>query len=298
MSEERVPLETPAAWRDLNITQLHGPVLVIGATNSGKSTFARYLYKRLTSQSPHVGYIDADAGQNNLEVPTTVALALSRGQGDNTFPPQGQRRMCFIGSNTPYRHTTTVLVALYRLFVFAVQKHVSTLVIDTSGLVDPSYGGQHLKWSKIDLFRPCTVIALQKAAELEPILTPLRNYAGVRLIELPPSSATRVRSREERRAYRAARYREYFNNARRCPLPYQRLAVFPRPQFTPNQLVALNNRAGFTLALGLVERADDTVVWLKTPWSGQGKVVTLRLGDLELDPETFEDTPIHHTRQA
>jgi len=283
-------LEIPDAWRALDISGWHGSVLVFGAVDSGKSTFSKYLYTRLLSYRRPVGYLDTDVGQNSLGLPTTLMLALN-GESKG-FPPVGPRRMYFVGNNTPSGSMLPVLTGIYRLMLFAVQHEVEALVVDTSGLVDPASGGAALKWSKVELFRPCIVVGLQNERELEPILAPLRRRPGVRLYELPVCRAVRSRSRDERRAYRAARYRDYFGDARRIPLPYRRLAVFPDPKFTTGRLVALEGRDGFVLALGLVERADDRVVWLRTPWPAKGRVAALRLGYLRIDLDTFQDAPI------
>jgi polynucleotide 5'-kinase involved in rRNA processing len=186
----------------------------------------------------------------------------------------------------------TVILSLYRMQLFAIQQQVGALVVDTSGLVDPLHGGTDLKWGKVELFRPCRVVAFQREGELEPILAPLRRLPGVRLYELSVTEVVRTRAQEERRAYRAARYRDYFRDAQRIPLPYSRLAVFPEPRFIPGRLIGLEGRDGFTLALGLVERVHKEMLWLRTPWSGQGRVAALRLGDLRLDERTFQEVRI------
>ena len=285
-------LEIPDAWSALDVSSWRGPILIFGASNSGKSTFARYLYARLLSTRRRVGYLDADVGQSSLGPPTTIAIALHGGEDGRAFPPAGPRRICFVGSNTPRWHIHTVILILYRMQLFAIQRQAEAVVVDTSGLVDPLCGGADLKWGKVELFRPCRVVAFQREGELEPILAPLRHLPGVRLDELPVADAVRSRPQEERRAYRAAGYRDYFRDARRIPLPYDRLAVFPGPSFAPGQLVGLEGRDGFTLALGMVERADEKMLWLRTPWSGRGKITALRLGDLRLDEHTFRESPV------
>ena len=283
-------LEVPDAWNGLDVSRWRGNILIFGASNSGKSSFARHLYTRLLSTHRRVGYLDADVGQSSLGPPTTMTISIS-GEDKEGFPPTGPSRMCFVGTNTPCGHVHTVLIALYRMLLFSIQQQVGALVVDTTGLVDPVHGGTDLKWGKVELFRPCHVVAFQGRGDLEPLLVPLRRLSGVRLHEMSVDDVVRRRSADERRAYRAARYREYFRDARRIPLPYTDLAVFPEAQFVPGRLVGLEGRDGFTLALGLVERANEQVVWLRTPWTGRRKVGALRLGDLRLDETTFQEAP-------
>ncbi|MBN1877522.1 MAG: hypothetical protein JXA33_25090 [Anaerolineae bacterium] len=286
-------LTVPASWRELNITEWRGPIFIFGDNDSGKSTFARYLYTQCITSHPDtpVGFLDTDVGQNSYGLPTTLTLALNTDR-TSTFPPQGSRRSRFIGSNTPTHHTAEMLVGLHYLQLFALQTGIETLVIDTSGFIEPVHGGTVLKWAKVDLFRPCTVVALQRDRELIPLLAPLYHSPGVRLINLPVCDAVQPRTREARRAYRANCYRAYFQDAQRLPLLYNKLAVFPTLDFIPGRLAALEDRAGFTLALAIVESANDTAVWLHTPWNRKGRVTTLRLGDLLIDLDTFQDQPI------
>ncbi len=279
----------PETWRALDIPAWRGPILIIGASDSGKSTFARYLYTRLAAQYERVGFLDADLGQNSFGLPTTLALGVNRERGDLSFPPVGSRRISFVGSNTPTSAMLAVLTGLERLRRFARRMKLETLVIDTSGLIDPLHGGPALKWAKVELFRPCTVVTLSAGQELEPLLAPLRYLPDVRVVELPVCEAVRPRPTEARRAYRAACYRACFADAPRFPLPYRRLAVFPDYNFASGRLAALEGADGFALALALVESANDAVVWLRTPWTGPEQVTALRMGGLRIDAETFQD---------
>jgi polynucleotide 5'-kinase involved in rRNA processing len=72
------------------------------------------------------------------------------------------------------------------------------------------------------------------------------------------------------------------------------LAVFPAPNFSFNQLVALEDAEGFALAVGFVELADLHArrVTLRTPLASLDGVQALRLGDVTLDPKTFRDQPL------
>ncbi len=280
----------PDTWQALDVAGWRSPILIFGASDSGKSTFAHYLYGRLAAQHDKVAFIDADIGQSSFGLPATIVAAVGQGRGDCGFPPAGARRVSFVGSNTPAGNIAAVLLGLYRMKRFALREKADAVLVDTSGLIDPLHGGVDLKWAKVELFRPCTVVALTRERELEPLLSPLRHLPDVNLVEVPVCDAVRPRTTEARRAYRAACYRAYFASAQRLPLVYRQLAVFPDLDFTPGRLAALEGRDGFVLALALVESANDTAVWLRTPWSGQGQVMALRLGNLRIDMGTYQDT--------
>lgn len=282
-------LIVPSSWRDLDVSGWRGPVLLFGGIDSGKSTFARYLYRRLLESSPHVGFLDADVGQNSYGLPATMTLASNATREGTLFPPDKGRRTWFVGSNTPSGHVARVLVGLDQLRRYSRRFSVDALVVDTTGFIDLATGGAALKWAKVELLRPCTVVAIQRRNELEPVIAPLRHLYGVHLVELPVSDAVAARPTEARRAYRAVCYRSYFQMATRVSLSLQDLAVFPVPDFVPGRLAALEDREGFVLALALVEAAETDRVWLRTPWPGKPAVAALRLGDLLISAETFED---------
>ncbi len=74
-------------------------------------------------------------------------------------------------------------------------------------------------------------------------------------------------------------------------MPLRNLAVIPGPTFYPHQLVGLEDRHGFLLGLGIVLAYHphlNTVNLLTRPFPMQ-RLDTLRLGDLLVDPYTFED---------
>ena len=283
-------IEVPPAWERLTLSSLSGVALVIGAPDTGKSTFARYLYRRLHEYHERVAFIDGDVGQATLGPPTTMTLALGL-PGDDTFPPDGPRYRVFIGSISPRGHMLPTVVGAYRLVQKAREEGATAIVFDTTGLVDPDRGGGELKRAKIDLLRPTAVVGIQRKDELEYLLVPLRRSRRTRVIDLPAAPAACRREVPERRAHRAASFRRYFEGAYTFEMAWQRLAVFPYPAFTPNRLVALEDRDGFVLALGLVLASDPArgLITLYAPLDSLEGVDAIHLGDLALDPYTFGD---------
>ncbi|MFH1627997.1 MAG: Clp1/GlmU family protein [Pseudomonadota bacterium] len=69
-------MDISTEWEQINVSQLSGTLLVVGAPDVGKSTFARYLYGRLRASLPCVAYLDGDPGQSSLGPPTTMTLTL------------------------------------------------------------------------------------------------------------------------------------------------------------------------------------------------------------------------------
>ena len=94
-----------------------------------------------------------------------------------------------------------------------------------------------------------------------------------------------------RRAHRAERYRRTFEGARPLTFRWPGRAVIPRPSFSEHRLVALEDRDGFVLQLGIVTDRDlhSSRVTLLTPLRSLDDVDAVHVGDVTVHPETFED---------
>jgi len=284
-------IEIPQPWQEVD-PNLRGVLMVVGKADVGKSTFARYLYQRLCEFSIKVGYLDGDPGQSTLGPPCTMTLALAE-EGDNSFPPKGALWRSFVGSTSPRGHMLQVVTGAVRLVATGLEAGAQAIIYDTTGLVDQAQGGVNLKMAKIDLLQPQALFAIQQDRELETLLKPLRRSRRVRVLDLPCSAACRRRDLELRRSHRAKKFAQYFTNANLLQVEWPKFAVFPAPCVEPNRLVAMEDAKGFTIGLGIVEELDRSskMVLFLTPLSSLDlvRVDAIRLGDVMVDPETFED---------
>jgi polynucleotide 5'-hydroxyl-kinase GRC3/NOL9 len=209
-------------------------------------------------------------------------------------PTSGQVFRSFVGAVSPTGHMLQMLVGAVRLVQAAYEARAQVVIYDTTGLIDPGQGGTHLKQSKIDLLRPSVVFAIQNKEELEYLLRPLRSSSRTQVVEMRPSPAAQGRDPPARRAYRAERFARYFAVARPITVDWGQMAVFPAPAFSLNRLVALEDREGFALGLGIVvqfERKSRQVTFL-TPLEPLNNIDAIHVGDVEVDPQTFEDRAI------
>ena len=282
-------------WESLDLSGLHGVLMVIGAMDSGKSTFARYLFGRLQRQegSGRVAFLDGDPGQASLGPPATLTVSMMLPEG-GAFPEGNDVCRYFIGSNSPRGHFLPMFVGAARLAQAAFDKGARLLVHDTSGFIDPAAGALALKRGEIELLQPVRVFALQRQQELEPLLLPLRRSQPTRLVVIQPAPAVQARGLAARRGHRQESFSRYFRESLRLEVDWSRLAVWPSPRFSLNRLVAFEDRLGFTLGLGIVVGIDRprTSVTLQTPLASLEGVSALRVGDLALDPQTFLEAKI------
>jgi len=295
MSDESIQI--PDQWKNLEVESWKGSIMLFGAVDVGKSTFGRYLVQRLLASHQSVAYLDADLGQQSVGPPATIGLALSKagdGEEAESFPPGGRQLLRFVGSNTPRGHFLPLLLGMHNLQEAAVDEVAEVIVINTSGFINPMQGAAVLKWAKVELLKPALVVAFQQAREMEPILAPLRRLMGSSLLHLTPAPEVVARSAEERSNYRAAAYKAYFQDTDLVGLSYKHLAVFPNRTFHTGQIIGLDDVAAHTIALGIIEKidVDDQALWIRTPWWGDKKVASLRLGSIKLDPESYLDEPL------
>ncbi len=259
--------------------------MIVGASDTGKSTLARYLFHELCMRGHLVAYLDADMGQSTLGLPTTMSLAVARERGDARFPPRGPSAAYFVGATTPRGYMLPTLVGAHRLQNRAVESGAEVIIVDTTGLVAKPQGGQALKQWKIELLAPTAVVALQRSRELEPILWPLRRADRVRCIELPVSPSAVVRTREARIARRRARLGAYLAGAQTRHVPLRQMPVYDLERMVPGALMAFQDEEGYCTGLGAVEgvqqRAGSCTV--RTPLRSLDGVASVRFGAARWD---------------
>jgi len=277
----------PEAWSTLDLATFSGVLLVVGAPNTGKSTFAHWLHDRLAGHGLQVAFLDGDVGQSVLGPPTTLTLGLSA-QTSEAFRNFASLYHWFVGDVSPRGHMLPVVVGAGRLVRRALDAGAATVIVDTTGLVDRAQGGVALKQALVDQLQPTTVFAFQRARELEPLLAPLRRLSRPRIVELPVSGAVRQRDVASRQAHRAGAFRRYFAAAKVVCLSLRTRAVFDGSTFVPRRLVALQDADGFALALGLIvdwNKASQELS-LRTPFKDMDAVASVRLGAIGVDPST------------
>jgi polynucleotide 5'-hydroxyl-kinase GRC3/NOL9 len=281
-----------------------GAVVVLGATDVGKTTTATALANAVLRAGCPAAVVDSDTGQSTLGPPTTVGLAL---------PQRPARRMrgwpvaaaFFVGDTSPRGVYPFLLEGVRRCTDRARAWGAAVIVIDTTGWVEGP-AAVAAKLEKLRLVAPRHVVALQRGREVEPILE--RLPSGVAVHRLRPSARVRRRSWQERKAAREAAFRCYFSGARRHVLPLARLPalrparyggrVIPQEQLLEaipesalrHLLVGLADRGGWLRALGSVQEgeAGSPAVAVVAPLRSLAGVAGLQWGILRVAPDGTE----------
>ncbi len=290
-------ISAPKEWFELLdvLEQGKGVSILLGATDTGKSTLAKFLISHLCKRELKVGLVDADIGQSFLGPPATIGLSVFKSNPDwevvLSLP-----EIFFVGSITPEGHFPIHLKGVKRMVDKVSSYGPEMILIDTTGFVfgEP---GRELKRRKIDLVSPRFILALQKDDEIEPILETYKENPHYKIYRLPLSEKVRSRSMEERRINRANKFRDYFKYSVVQELAIEKVQIEGEvldPDGAPlpldwalkinGLLIGLKDENDETLALGLTKNylEEKQSVRLSTPLREMEGVKTIQLSSLRL----------------
>ncbi len=216
--------EIPREWFSLLDNLQNGRIiLVLGGSDTGKTTFIKFLINEFIKRQKKVAFIDSDIGQSSIGVPTTIGSALISSIEDIKSPRLNS--LFFIGSTSPPGNLLQMAVGLKRIVETALCSRPDLTIIDTTGFIY-SHAGYELKYQKASLVQPTHIVAIQREKEIEPLLR-LITYSieNTRVIRLKIVSAVKPRSLDERQANRERRFAEYFTNAKKVRIKLSGVAL-------------------------------------------------------------------------
>jgi len=201
-------VEIPPSWSEAleRIRSQGGFYLVLGATDTGKTTFCRLAVDSLREAGKIPSLVDGDIGQSQYGLPGTIfGLRWDA-------PPKRERRTLtafFVGATSPRGASLQCLAGICRVTAAARVGHTDAVLVDTTGYIRGP-AAVALKQAKIAALQPDALLLLQRGEEAEPIVS-----AGhvPQVIRLECPRAVSVRTREQRRERRRARFAAYFANA-------------------------------------------------------------------------------------
>lgn len=201
-------------------------VLVIGSSDTGKSTFCRFLVEQGVSQGLRVGLVDADVGQSQVGPPTTIGLKIlsqipdwNEIEADNLY---------FVGWISPEGHLLRCITGVRLMVDAALSAGANFVVIDTTGYVKGA-GAIKLKRHKIEIIKPRHLVCIQHSGELDAITAGFDASHAMKIYRLPPHQAASSKTSKFRRHYRETRVNRYFSDTVGALLPFDQF----RGQGTP-----------------------------------------------------------------
>ncbi len=203
---ENNPVLSPRIWLKYSheILQKKGVVMIIGAPDTGKTTFATFLANQALKNGISVAIIDSDIGQSDIGPPSTIGLAFLRHSITHIAEVTADA-FYFVGT-TSVHNVCDMVLGLQTLVKKAHEAEL--IIIDTCGYVFGT--GKRLKTQKLQAVNPDFVVALQRKNELYPIL---REWHGTILEVDAPKGAKKV-PRHIRKEIRESRWRKAFEGAK------------------------------------------------------------------------------------
>jgi polynucleotide 5'-kinase involved in rRNA processing len=235
-----------------------GCVVLLGGIDTGKTTFGLSVAEAGRKRGMRVAYVDADIDNSTVGPPACVGLKfcqdLERVDAQSVASADA---LAFVGSVTPQGHAFALATATAHLVDLARRNEAELIVLDTSAYISGVYA-EILKYRKLQLVRPDTVVAFQRGEELEPILSTVARFFSIPVTALKVAPGVRERFVEERASYRETRLRSYF-----IP-PLSRWRVKPTvfmptlpPEIDPARLdglmVGLDDGKGSCMGIGVLE---------------------------------------------
>lgn len=233
-------IKIPDEWRELaKGLKPHSTIMIIGGTDSGKTTLALFLLKELANMKPYL--MDLDPGQQNIGIPTTLS---------SSFHDLKLKRMFFVGATTPSLCKAECICATK---VLKDDLKGEMVVVDTSGMVKGPEATIY-KLMKAFILMPDIIVAIEKRrGEIFQITSLLSKIFKVEVFERVPGAQDI--SHEERAKIRSEKLREYFKNTK---------LIATKGEYEEGELLGFF-KGVFTSAVGLVTVRQGNMSIVKVP---------------------------------
>ncbi|UCE99874.1 MAG: hypothetical protein JSV82_02075 [Planctomycetota bacterium] len=261
-----------------------GTCLILGASDTGKTTLAEALAKHAASSQP-VGIVDADIGQSHIGPPTTVGSAvIDNPQVD--FSELTASGISFVGDVTPTGHLLQLTAAILQC-----TRQASTVakltIIDTPGFIcGPAAAA--LWWTVQCMIKPKLIVAVQKNNELSDILAGLQFLESrIEIIKAPQQIP--AKSPQKRQGYRKKLFSKYFQNSRLYNIRLSKVSVQMNRNLSSesriHRLAGLRNKNGIDVAIGTITswQNDKGIVVIRAPKVDIEQIHCIVIGDVTID---------------
>ncbi|KAK4736783.1 hypothetical protein R3W88_000480 [Solanum pinnatisectum] len=194
-----------------------GPrVIVVGPTDSGKSTLSRMLLSWAAKQGWKPTFVDLDIGQGSITIPgcvaaTPIELPIDPVEGIPLEMPM----VYFFGHVTPSANIDHYKVLVKELartletqFSGNAESRASGMVINTMGWIEGV--GYELLLHAIDTFNATVILVLGQEKLCSMLKDVLKNRPNVDVVKLQKSGGVVSRNAKVRQKARSYRIREYF----------------------------------------------------------------------------------------
>jgi polynucleotide 5'-hydroxyl-kinase GRC3/NOL9 len=251
--EEPLPGEEPldfwVAQIDSLLRKEHRTFMVLGPTDSGKSSIAVLIANRALLRGLLVGIVDADVGQADIGLPGFITA------GKVSKPILWLReldpwKMRFVGYITPSRAEKRIVGAVVDLVWKLRGSNIDVVVIDTDGWVQGinsiEYKLEAAHYSGVD-----SVVVVGDRELYRMVMHALKS-GKFEVVYLPTPQVKRVRDKGDRRVLRSERYKAFFKSATTREIALDKVSILGSCFFMGSEITSEE--------LGRIQRVIDVPV--------------------------------------
>jgi len=271
-------------------------IMILGASDSGKSSFCTYIVNKLVKANRKVAILDGDLGQSDIGPSGSVGYAVATKPITELYNLRLQNGV-FVGVTSPVSAVEQTAKGLHDMMHEATEQQADFILANTDGFVNGDLAIGY-KLTLIKDLKPDVVVGVQAQTELESLMSYLGG-GGVMTVE--PSPALNTRSEEKRRILREMTYAKYLRESKLQCYPLSQITVEPRSAVPKKQnpdkgiLVGLYGRGNRFLGIGVLRDINSGRRILKVQTSVSVKPVRLTFGKMILNRKLQE---VQETRTA
>lgn len=216
-----IPQSWVKAFEELLNTQTKPTTaLVLGAVDSGKSSFCTYLVNRLLREKRKVAVLDGDLGQSDIGPPCTVAYTIVTKPTTDLFNLNAKGAF-FVGVTSPSNVINKVVQGLATLKEEILTHNPDFIVVNTDGWIDEE-DAVYYKIKLVETLSPEMIFCIQQKDELTTIMNALERFKKT-IVEYPQTIGQR--NTQKRKNLRELGYVKYLKNSKVQSLPLSWLRV-------------------------------------------------------------------------
>jgi polynucleotide 5'-hydroxyl-kinase GRC3/NOL9 len=242
-------------------------VMVVGAVDTGKTTFCTCLARALFERGLKVAVVDADLGQSDVGLPTTIGMGFVSNPIERLREVKCQAAY-FVGSISPVGFLLPTVTGTKLMTERAIALGAEAVVIDTDGLVHGG-AGFALKQYTFELLRPTYVVLLQRANELAAFRRQWEGIVWTKVLPVPVPEAVSEKTREQRKQFREQRFREWLSQCGEFSLPISQLrfrnAVLGQGIVVPDSALERLSELMGTKVLYAERIGDNVLIFVDSP---------------------------------
>lgn len=247
-------------------------VLVIGDTDTGKSSLVQLMVQFYRSKGEKVFHVDLDMGQSTIGPPTTIGLVT----------PDARQYLYFVGNITPYGIFREIERGVRRFREILGPTAHDRVMVDTPGLVHDDFAWSLAKM-ELRAMEADFVVLIDRKSETA------RIAEGLVELRLPfrkfkPRAAVLKKSYATRTTYRRRLFLDYFTEASIVEVPFKgKEIIHLGEQERMGLLVGLLDSSDFLVSLGMIVGIEKEAILVLAHPSELQKVATIKFGRYSAD---------------